>query len=483
MGIIKGIKRWFGMLFAGKAKEVFEVKNIVSNSMESYVSKCVSIYKGKPEWLDPEHHIKTVNFAQFICAETAKLSTLGMSVVIDGESERIKTIQKQIDEAKANFRQWVEYAGAYGTVILKPNGKTIDCVLPDRYMITDHSNGKITGIVFISQETSENGKIFYTKLEYHRYIDSLYVITNKCYKGKTEKDVAELIPIEESPWSYCAEEFAIENMSGMLFGVLRMPNGNSIDEDSPIAMPLFANAIEELKDLDIAYSRNAKEIYDSKRTVLLDADRLINQNPAGLKMSLAYRRAKAQMGLPDYVQIVEGINDASHEGMYQEINPSLQTTIRLEGINSLLSQIGFKCGFSNGYFVFNASTGFATATQVTADQARTIKLIDDIRSMIDVCLIDLIKAINVFEDIYGTTGHVDITDTVSTSELDRIIHVHFEPIFTNKEEDRARALQLTQSGFYPKWYYLHMYEGLDEETAKALTAEAGSNVAAGLFDE
>ncbi len=444
------------MIFQGKAKDVFEVNNLISNCMQSFVVKCANIYKGKPEWLDVENHIKTVNFAQFLCSETAKLTTLGMSIVIDGESERIKTIQKQIDEAKANVRQWVEYAGAYGTIIIKPNGKSIDVVLPDKFMVTDQRNGKITGCVFVNQDVSTDAKTFYTRLEYHRYVNGLYVITNKCYKGSTEKDVETNVPIEETPWSDLAEELAIDKMEGMLFGVLRMPNGNAIDEDSPLASPLFASAIEELKDLDIAYSRNAKEIYDSKRTVLLDSDRLINQTPVGIKMGNVYKRAKALMGLPDYVQIVEGINDNSHEGMYQEINPTLQTTIRLEGINSLLSQIGFKCGFSNGYFVFNQQNGFATATQVTADQSRTIQLIEDIRKMLDVCFIDLIKAINVFEDIYGTTGHVDITDSASTSELDRMIHVHFEPIYTNKEEDRARAYQLTQTGYYPKWYYLHM---------------------------
>lgn len=480
MGIIANIRRWFIMRFSNKAKEVFEIKNITSSKMDSFIAKCGNIYKGNPEWLDDDHNIKTINFAKFLCKETAKIATLGMSIVIDGDSERVKTIQKQIDEAKANIRQWTEYAGAYGTIIIKPNGTSIDVVLPDKFMVTDQSNGKITGCVFLNQETSENGKVFYTRLEYHRFINDIYVITNKCYVGKSENDIETPIGIEDTPWKDLQEEIAIDKMDSMLFGVLSMPNANNVDEDSPLAMPLFADAIEELKDLDIAYSRNVEEIYDSERIVLLDSDRMVPSKGNLNSQVRGWERTRVDMQLPKYVKNVFGDGQTS---FYQEINPTLQTQTRLDGINSLLSQIGFKCGFSNGYFVFNQQNGFATATQVTADQARTIQLVKDIRVMIDKCLIDVIKAINVFEDIYGTTGHVDITDTVSMADVDRMIHIHFEPIYTNEEEDRARAYQLTQTGFYPKWYYLHKYEGLDEETAKALSAEAAATSEMALFAE
>lgn len=478
MGLINTIKRWFGMVFGNKAREEFDVQSITSGDMQNFLSKCSDIYHGRPDWVDVYKDIKTVNFAKFICSETAKLSTLGLKVEIEGDSTRVKAIQKQIDEAKKNVRQWVEYAGAYGTVILKPNGKSVDCILPNRYLITEESNGNIDGAVFFFQEVSSDRKTFWTRLEYHRFVNDVYVITNRCFSGKTENDLNEIVDIKETPWAYLAEEVAIKNIDQPLFGVLKMPSANSIDIDSPLAMPIFAEAIEELKDLDIAYSRNAKEIKDSSRIVLLDADRLIpskgnNMNPKAWSVKIG------EMGLPNFVRNVLG--DGANS-IYEEINPELNTEVRIKGINALLSQIGFKCGFSNGYFVFNESTGFTTATQVTSDQARTIQLIKDIRHNIDSALIDLVKAINVFEDLYGSSGHLDITDTTETPELERTIHVHFDPIYTNEEEDRQRALQLTNSGYYPKWYYLHMWEGLSEEDAKALTEEAQPKQT-GLFDE
>ncbi len=45
-----------------------------------------------------------------------------------------------------NIRQWLEYACAYGTVILKPNGNEVDMVTPDQFYITAvDDDGHITG--------------------------------------------------------------------------------------------------------------------------------------------------------------------------------------------------------------------------------------------------------------------------------------------------------------------------------------------------
>lgn len=102
------------------------------------------------------------------------------------------------------------------------------------------------------------------------------------------------------------EEAAIENIDRPLFGVLRTPHANNIDIDSPLSLPIFADAIEEFKDLDIAYSRNAKEIRDSKRLVLLDSDRLL---PTGGKVHntiTGFTKAREDLGLPDYVKNVYG---------------------------------------------------------------------------------------------------------------------------------------------------------------------------------
>ena len=460
------------MLFKSKAKEEFQIEDITSDAMKRMIERCAEMYQGNPYWVNKDDHIKTVNFAKSVCSETARLATLQLKIDIEGGA-RAEWIQKQINAIMFKIREWVEYGCAYGTIIMKPNGETIDLYNPDNFIVTDCRNGVITGIVFFNHDVDETGKKFYTRLEYHHLLaDRKYEIKNVCYVGASENDMNKKISIDETPWSGLAEYAYGENIDKPLYGVLRMPNANNVDVDSPLSLPIFADAIEELKDLDIAYSRNAKEIVDSKRMVLLDSDRLLPDGGKVRNTAAGFEQSRKDLGLPDYVKNVYG---SGTDDFYQEVNPSLNTDTRLTGINALLSQIGYKIGFSNGYFVFNEKTGFATATQVESEQSRTIQFIEDIRTRIKTCMYDVVYAVNVFGDnmldsrLYPAE---DFLESIYTDENERKIHIHFGAIYESFAENRQRAYQLTLSGFYPKDYYLHMYEGLSESEAKKLVEEA-----------
>ena len=450
MGILERIRGWIGMLFKQKAKEDFRVNSISSDEMQIIIDKCERIYQGIPEWVDAEENIKTINFAKIVCSEIGRLSMLGTSIKIDG-SKRAEWLQKKIDDIYHNIRIWVEYGSAYGTIILKPNGTDIDIYTPDKYMITDQSNGNITGIVFMSGEISEDGKTYYTRLEYHRFLETgEYAISNKCYKSTKQYGLDKTVSIEKTPWADLEEEVYIEHVDGPMYATFLFPQANNKDINSPLSLPIFSEAIEELKDLDVAYSRNSEEIYDSARVALVD-DRLTQM--AGKPVN-----GKPNIKLPRYAKNVYG-NDQKE--FYQEINPSLNTEVRLTGINALLSQIGFKCGFSNGYFVFNEKTGMITATQVESDDRRTIQTVKDVRDQLEKCLKSLIYALNVFADLY---------DYAPSGEYETAFD--FGDITYNREEDKARWYGYVTAGKIPFWYYLVKFEGYTEEEAKMLEEEA-----------
>lgn len=455
MGIIERIKGWFERMFGNKVKKEFGVQETTSAEMQRMITRCVNAYRGKPEWVDAEEHIKTINFAKAICSETARLTTLAIGIQISG-SARADWLQQQLDAVYYQLRPWMEYGCAYGTVILKPNGESIDVYTPERFAVTEQANGKITGIVFMDQRKQDEK--YYTRMEYHRFVDGVYMVTNKCFVGRTPEDTTKGISMENTPWSGLQEEVGIENIDKPLYGVLKMPHANNVDIDSPLSLSVFADALEELKDLDIAYSRNAKEVKDSKRTILLDSDRLLMSGGRVQNNITGFERARKEMKLPDYVRNVYG---SGNKEFYQEINPTLNTDTRLTGINALLSQIGYKCGFSNGYFVFNESTGIQTATGVEAEQQRTIQFIKDCRDKLEDCLENLIYAQNVFADLYNLAP-------VGTYE----VVYDFGDITYNEDEDRARWYAYVTAGKVPFWYYLVKFEGFSEEDAKAIEEEA-----------
>lgn len=443
------------MLWQGKAREEFEIEPIGSDQMESWVAECVNIYQGNPCWLDEEDHIDTVNFAKSVCSETARLAMLGIGIKIDG-SARAEYLQKQIERIYYQLRNWVEYGCAFGTIILKPNGDCVQLYTREEFVVTHSTDGNIDGAVFFHQKKFEDK--WYTRLEYHRFIDSLYVISNRCFVGNSRNDIKKLVDISVTPWAQLTEDAVVENLEAPLFGVFKTPQANNIDLDSPYGLPIFSEAVQELRDLDIAYSRNAKEVLDSKRTVLLDSDTLV---PGGGKVSRTastWENQRKMLHLPDVVKNVQG---DGKEMFYQEINPDLNTDTRISGINALLNQIGYKSGFSNGHFVFNESGGIQTATQVEADQQRTIQFIKDVRDKLENCLRGLLYAISVFADLY---------DLAPSGEWEEVFS--FGDISYSFEEDRARWWGYVTSGKVPAWMFFVKFEGMTEDDAKAMVTEA-----------
>ena len=160
------------------------------------------------------------------------------------------------------------------------------------------------------------------------------------------------------------------------------------------------------------------------------------------------------------------------EEFYQEINPQLNTETRITGINFYLSQIGYKCGFSNGYFVFDEKTGMVTATQVESDDRRTIQLIKDIRDKLESCLDGALYAMSKYADLYNLSpvGPYEVV-------------YDFGDITYNREEDRARWWNYVIQGKVPAWQYFVKFEGMTEEDAKAMVEEAQPKEEPGFFKE
>ena len=436
-------------------KSDFDLKSLTPEALDDFITDCTYIYEGHPWWVEEENGVVTVNFAKSVCGEVARLACMNIEVTMDG-SARAEWLQEQYDKTVKDFiRNWVELGCANGTVILKPNGEGVDLFPYERFMVTNQENGRITGAVFLDQKYSVDDKEWFIRLEEHRRDGKKYIVKNTCYVSESKDSLGDEIAIEETPWADMRDEVEIDGVDGMLFAVFRMPSANNLHFDSPLGLPIFADAIQEMQDLDVAYSRNTQEIYDSSRTVLLDSDRLME---SGRRANVMSRDEKIKaFKLPRFVKTIEGTGSGD---VYHEINPSLNTAVRLQGIENLLSQISFKCGFSNGYFTFNQKTGMVTATQVESDDRRTLQLINDVREKLKQALGQLFYALDKFADLY---------DFAPYGEYE--VNYDFADLTLNEEEDRARWYQYVTQGQVPFWRFLVMFEGYTEEEAKALVQE------------
>lgn len=189
------------------------------------------------------------------------------------------------------------------------------------------------------------------------------------------------------------------------------------------------------------------------------------------------------MELPRFVKGLKyGVNASS---AVDEHVPTILTDERVADINSILSMISTKAGFSQGQFVLDRKTGIATATEIESDDSETVETITDIRNALKTALKDLVYALDKYCDVFFDlpSGYVNALDEdVADEDV-----FYFKDLLASFEQDRTRAYQLMMNGVYSKRKYLKEYEGFNDKEIDEMFAERdeenASDQKGGLFKE
>ena len=303
-----------------------------------------------------------------------------------------------------------------------------------------------------------------------------YTIENKAFKSKGSDSLGRSISLADVPeWKDIPEVVNISNVEKPLFGYFKMPYNNTIDCSSPEGVAVFANCIEELRNLDVAWSRKEEETDDSRHITFVDENALFKTNK---KTGVSER-----VELPRFVKgLKHGVDSAS---TIDEHVPTMLTSDRIADINSILSMISTKAGFSQGQFVLDRKTGIATATEIESDDRETVETITDIRNALKTAIKDLIYALDKYCDVFFDmpSGYVNALDEdVPDEDI-----FYFKDLLASFEQDRTRAYQLMNNNVYSKRKYLKEYEGFSDEEIdemfQQIEEEKGSEESRGLFGE
>ncbi len=446
--------------------KVFGVELISSSDMNNALQRWDNISTGKPPWKNDGDEIDTINMAKHISDYRAKLTVLDIGIAVSG-SARADFLQGLADDLLKRLPDRIAEADRMGGNIIKWNGSTWDFVLPGNFGITaKDDNGEIVGAIFASHTSEGSGH--YTRLEYHRFEGAdesgkVYKITNKAFKnqitGDGKANLGKPVALKDvTAWAHMEDEVSISKLEKPLFAYYRIPGANTIDSSSPLGLSVFANALPELKALDIAVSRKNTEVEDSKHMTFVGQTIVQNATNRGVE-------------LPRFVKgLGMGISDGETTAIHEHV-PTLLTDQRIKDINFNLSLAGVKCGFSEGVFVMDGQTGMITATQVESDDRDTILTIKSDRDALRDALTQAFYGADALATLYGMAplGEYEI-------------NFNFGDITYNYEEDKAAWRAYAMQGWVPKWLYFVKFEGMSEEEAKAMTAEAeAANMETGLF--
>lgn len=475
-------------LFKTSAEKEFNVDIISSDLMEMAQIEWQNIIKGRPYWMSK--NVRTINFAKFLCYYTSKKTCLDLNVTISG-SDRADYIDQCIKAMiQKSIRDKVEDACGAGGIILKPNGTynpagAIDYVMPGSFAVTEkNSNGDILGIIFIDRRIK--GDDYYTRLEYQHFTSTIgedgentgrtYTIENKAFKSRGSDSLGRSIKLTDVPeWKDIPESISISNVEKPLFGYFKTPYNNTIDYASPEGVAVFSNCLEELRNLDVAWSRKDAEVDDSQHLTFINENALMKRDKNN--------GSKERVELPRFVKGLRRGVDA--QSTIDEHVPTLLTDQRVADINSILSMISTKAGFSQGQFVLDRKTGIATATEIESDDSETVETITDIRNALKSAIKDLVYALDKYCDVFFDmpSGYVNALDEdVADEDI-----FYFKDLLASFEQDRTRAYQLAMNKMYSKRKYLKEYEGFNDQEIDEMFAEIEKENAdqnnGGLFGE
>lgn len=461
MKIIDTIKAvWNKMIGKNDVKRIWGIDSGRSSEMDTAIQLYKNMRSGIPSWC-VNGKIRTTRFSNVICREIANLTMFNTNVEITGN----EALQKKFDAVMNKLQERQEESCASCGIMVKSTQDGVEFLDPDYFLITDtNTDGDALAAVFFSY--IKKGDKYYTKAEYHRFenneeAERVYHISSKAYKSDRKDQIGTEIPLSKvKEWKDIQPEVLINGLEYPLFVYWKNPFANAIDKESPLTVPVFAECIEELRWLDIALNMFGDETEDSRHVTYVPQTAIEYANSHSIE-------------LPRFIQ---GIEMGTNEDNIKEHVPTLLVTERVAGINFLLSIIGYKCGFSNGYFSFDESRGIQTATQVESDDRRTLHTIESFRTILDGKNHD--GVIHRILYILYATGTANGTIPASGYQT----ACEFEDLVYNLEDDRARWWNYVLQNKVPAWRYFVKFEGMTESEAKAMIEEAEPKEE-GLFDK
>ena len=220
-------------------------------------------------------------------------------------------------------------------------------------------------------------------------------------------------------------------------------------------MSIFANAIDNLKGVDLAFNNFCQDFKLGGKKVFYNKQ-LVKTDEHGRKVT------------PDDVAqqlfTLLGGDDGSLDDkeLIHEFNPSLRVEYNKNGLQAQLDYLSFKCGFGVRRYQFK-SDGVQTATEYMGSQQEMVQNANKHYIVVEQALQDLCRAIL-------QIGRAFCGKPV---EPEAKVTVDFEDSYIiDKESERQRDLQEVMDGIMQKWEFRVKWYGEDEATAKAMTAES-----------
>lgn len=452
-----------------KGKDNIEKATGVSISEEMY--KLIELWKQLYTGYHPDFH--EVKFKHMGVNKTRKRASLQLPKLVSQKMASLIFNEKcevSISDATLNefvagvlednkfnseFRRYLEYAFAMGGTALKVylEGDEIKIAYntADTFIPVAWDNKRVTEGIFIS--TFVKGDKYYTLLEYNVFENGVFVIKNELYESKAPTELGIKINLQ-SFYPALEDRVDFHEVEAPLFVYMKPNTANNFDTESPLGIALYANALDTIKALDIAFDSFQREFVLGKKRIIVPATAVTGVVDPETGNFVRYFDADDEV----YQAMELGGGDSDK---IVDTSVELRVEEHVGAINALLKILSTQMGLNAGAFTFDG-TGIKTATEVVSEQSETFRTKQDHENNAEQAIRELVTAIYELGYTFDLVSKIEDFDVVVTFD---------DSIIEDKQAEVDRQILLLTNNLTTKVKALMKVHGITEEEAIRLAKE------------
>ncbi|MEG1907215.1 MAG: phage portal protein [Gordonibacter sp.] len=431
---------------------------IVPSSMESYIQQWYDWYSGKDDWYKIDYTNldgKSLNRAR-MSLKPAKRAASEFASLILNESTEVSAdspkANKYLNEFldKSNFwptgQMIVEKAFALGTAawalwfnVLGDDVTKIKIRRYDARMVVPLSWDEegVSECAFVTR-VSLKGKPA-DQLQMH-------VVEEGTYRIKTMLFVDSRIIDPESVGAIADFD---TGCAAKTFGLIKPALENTCVDLSPYGMSVFADAVDAIKAVDLAFDSMFQEVELTEVKVFMDEAMIDVRSKGGKTIPLPKQEQRKFLK----------VAGKDPKNFIDVFSPEIRIDPLRSALDVALAEFGELCGFGQQYFMLDKASGLKTATEVTSDNSALMRNVRKHENVIRGAIQDIVTALLTCARIHCG---VDIEE-----DFGPITVTFDDSVITDTQTEKNLMMAEIAAGLLPKWKYAVEFYGLSEEEAKA----------------
>lgn len=369
-----------------------------------------------------------------------------------------------------------------GNVIPGSGHIALGFCMADQFVPTAWNNAEVTDGVFISRMAKDG--YYYTRLEWHKWDGLTYWVTNELFRTEQNKDPQATEPQDilgfryplNSIYPYLNDSTPMQGLESSIFAYYRPAQANNIDDNSPLGVSIYANALSTLKALDICYDSLVREFVLGKKRIIVPAQciRTVVNPTTGEHVRYFDPDDEVYQALATDDAGALEIKDNSVELRVEE---------HISALNALLNTLCLQIGFSAGTFTYDKASGLKTATEVISENSKTYKTIKGHQVQVKMAINRVVDAIIQVASLYDMEwdGH-KIKDLAAKGWESKV--VFDDSILQDRQTNINEGIMLVGNRLMSRHRFLVDILGLtdDEATREIQQINDESKVTGGVLD-